>query len=76
MNTITINVNDEALAACEEFAGDRGISVQEYVKSALFEQIENDDDVKEYNRAIEECKSDPQTYSHAELYKMSSLIDV
>lgn len=50
------------------------ISISDLFRQAVLERIEDEYDLKAYNKAMEEHKANPVTYSHEQVGKMLGLI--
>ena len=46
------------------------ISVSEFARRSMFDQIEDEFDLKELNEATAEWEKDPVTYSHEDAWRM------
>ncbi len=73
--TISLRLNDEDTKLIKAYAELNGLSVSELVRRSVLERIEDEYDLKTYNKAIAEYKSNPVTYSHKEVGKMLGIED-
>ena len=67
--TISIRLNDEDTMLFKKYAEMNGLSVSELVRQSVIEHIEDEYDLKAYEKAIEEYKNNPVTYSLDEVKK-------
>ena len=70
MSTITLRLQDSEKDLVNSYAKMHGMSVSEFARRSMFEQIEDEFDLKELNEAISEWKKNPGTYSHEEAWRM------
>ena len=70
MTTISLRLNDDDGMLIRKYAELNGISVSELVRQAVIERIETEYDLKAYERAIEEYRKNPTTYTHDEVVRM------
>lgn len=61
--TISLRLNDDDTMLIKEYAKINKISVSELVRKAVIEKIEDEYDLEMFNRAMEEHKNNPVTYS-------------
>ena len=61
--TISVRLNDADTMLFKKYAELNGISVSELIRQAVIERIEDEYDLDAYNKAIEEYKNNPTTYS-------------
>lgn len=61
--TISLRLNDDDTMLIKEYAKINKISVSELVRKAVMEKIEDEYDLEMFNRAMEEHKNNPVTYS-------------
>ena len=67
MEEVKINFSKEEKKFVEKYAEQQKETLAEYIKKAVFEQIEDEEDKKAYQRAKEEYEKDKTTYSHNEM---------
>lgn len=72
--TISLRLSDEDTMLIKKYAEMNNISVSDLFRQSVLERIEDEYDLKAYNKAVEEYKADPVTYSHDEVGKMLGLI--
>ncbi|MCR4594135.1 MAG: DUF6290 family protein [Clostridiales bacterium] len=71
--SISVRLNKEDTELFKKYALLNNISLSEMVRQAVLEKIEDDYDLKCYEKAIAEYKSNPVTYSHEEVAKILNL---
>lgn len=69
MSTISIRLNDEDSMLIKKYAELNNISISELVRQAVMERIEDEYDLKCYEKAAEELKNNPKTYTLEEVEK-------
>ena len=67
---VPITLSDEEYKFISEYAAQKNMSASEFIISAVLKQIEEQEDVKLYEKAEAEFNKDPVTYSHAEVKKI------
>ena len=67
--TISLRLNDEDSAMIRTYAKMKKMSVSELIRQTLTEQIENEYDLKSYDKAMVEFNKNPVTYSLDEVEK-------
>lgn len=70
MTTISLRLSDDDSMLIKKYAELNGISVSELVRQAVMDRIETEYDLRAYERAIEEYRKNPITYSHEEVVRM------
>ena len=73
MPTITMRVTDEEYRLATSFADADHRTVSDYARRQLFESIETQLDLKEFEKARKERAKDSTTYSLAETKKRAGL---
>ena len=63
MNLLSIKVTKAEEKVIRRYCRLHGISISEAFKEALFERIEDEFDVKEFDSALEEYEKNPITHS-------------
>ncbi len=71
---ISVRLNDEDAALIKSYANLKNITVSDLVRKAVLEQIEDEYDLHLYNKAMEEYKQDPVTYSLDDIEKELGLV--
>ena len=59
MALITVNIKDEALEVLEECAERKDISVSEFIRRAVLEKLEDEEDIRAANEAYAEYLKNP-----------------
>jgi predicted DNA-binding protein len=67
--TISLRLNDNDSQIVKNYAALNDISVSEFVRRIIIERIEDERDLKIYEKALENHKSNPVTYSLEEVKK-------
>jgi hypothetical protein len=65
----SIRLSEEERTLAEKYAQLHSITLEEAFKKALFELIEDEFDLKEYEKAYAEYKKEPLTYTLDEVIK-------
>lgn len=68
--TISLRLSNEDSALFKKYAAMNGISISELVRQSVLEKIEDEYDLKAYEKAIAEYKNNPVTYSHEEVARL------
>ena len=71
---ISVRLNDEDAALIKSYANLKNITVSDLVRKAVLEQIEDEYDLHLYNKAMEEYKQNPVTYSLDDIEKELGLV--
>ena len=71
--TISVRLNEKNTKLIQTYAKMHNISLSDLIRNAVLEKIENEYDLDCYNKAIEEYKKDPKTYSMEEIKKELNL---
>lgn len=67
--TISLRLNDADAALFKKYAEINGMSVSELVRRSVLEKIEDEYDMKVYEKAMAEFKENPVTHSFEEVVK-------
>ncbi|MFC4736757.1 type II toxin-antitoxin system RelB family antitoxin [Bacillus daqingensis] len=67
MAALSLRVSKAEEKVIREYAKNKNISLSELVRSAVFEQIENDIDLRLFNEAKAEHEADPTDVSFEEM---------
>ena len=67
--TISLRLNNEDTMLFKKYAEMNGLSISELVRQSVIERIEDEYDLKAYEKAMEEYKKNPVTYSLDEVKK-------
>ncbi|WP_455656396.1 type II toxin-antitoxin system RelB family antitoxin [Phascolarctobacterium sp.] len=68
--SISIRLNAQEDELIKNFAKLNGLSVSEYIRSTIMKHIEDEIDLQDYKKALQEFKKNPKTYTHEEMVKM------
>ena len=71
--TISLRLNDEDSNLIKKFAELKNISVSELIRQSVLERIEDEIDLAAYEKAMEEYKKNPVTYTEEEVGKILGL---
>ena len=71
---IPLRLNDEDTLVIKKYAELNKMSVSELIRQTVMERIENEYDLELFNKAINEYKDDPVTYSLDEVEKELGLL--
>lgn len=69
MPTLSLRVSSDEDKLLRSYADVKGISLNDLLKNAAIEKIEDEIDLETYNKALEEFEKNPVTYSHEEVMK-------
>lgn len=70
MTTISVRLNDQDSEFIKKYAEFKNISISELIRQAVIERIEDEIDIRAYNKAMEEYRKNPVTYTHEEVLAM------
>ena len=65
---IPVSLDENEARIAKKYADINNISLEELIKIALIEKIENEYDLACYEKAMEEYKKNPKTYTLKEIY--------
>lgn len=65
--TISLRLNDEDSLLIKKYAELNKMTVSELVRQSVMERIEDEYDLKAYQKAMEDFRKDPTTYSLEEV---------
>lgn len=71
--TISVRLSDKDTELIKAYAEINNISLSDLIRNAVLEKIEDEYDLKCYEKAIREYKKNPVTYSHEEVAKILEL---
>ena len=71
--TISLRLNDKEAMLFRRYAELNNISISELVRQSVMERIEDELDLQAYEKAMEEYKANPVTYSHNDVKEMLGL---
>ena len=67
--TISLRLNEQDTELIKSYAALQNVSVSELIRRIVLEHIEDEYDLKEYEKALVEYKANPVTYSLDEVEK-------
>ena len=67
--TISVRLNDDDTKLIKTYAEMNNISLSDLIRIAVMEKIENEYDLKCYEKSLEEYNENPQTYTLDEVKK-------
>ena len=70
---VSVRLSEKEDILIRNYARLNNISVSELFRRAVLEKIEDEIDLKAYEKAMEEYKKNPVTYTHEEVAKMLAL---
>ncbi len=65
--TISVRLNEKDTELIKTYASINNISLSDLIRNAVLEKIENEYDLESYNKAIEEYRKNPKTYTLEEV---------
>lgn len=65
--TISVRLSDKDTELIKAYADVNNISLSDLIRNAVLEKIEDEYDLECYNKAMEEYKKDPKTYTLEEV---------
>ena len=71
--TISLRLSEQDAMLFKKYAELNNITVSELVRQSVMERIEDELDLQAYEKAMEEYKANPVTYSHDEVRRMLEL---
>jgi uncharacterized protein (DUF1778 family) len=66
---LSLRINEKDAALIRSYAALKGRTVSEVVREAILERIEDEFDLKLYEKSLAEYKANPVSYSQEELEK-------
>ena len=67
--TISVRLNENDTELIKAYAKINNISLSDLIRNAVLEKIEDEYDLECYNKAIEEYRKSPKTYTMEEVKK-------
>ncbi len=67
--TVSVRLNEEDEKLIKAYAEMNNISLSELIRKSIMEKIEDEYDLKSYEKAIKEYKKNPKTYTLDEAKK-------
>lgn len=71
---ISLRLNDNDTALIKRYAAIHNISISDLFRQAVLEKIEDEYDLQCYEKAMEDFKNDPVTYTFDEVAKELNLV--
>ena len=65
--TISVRLNEKDTELIKAYANINNISLSDLIRNAVLEKIENEYDLESYNKAIDEYRKNPKTYTLEEV---------
>lgn len=72
--TISLRLNDDDTMLFKKYAELNGLTLSELIRQSVIERIEDEYDLKAYEKAMEEYKANPVTYSLDEVERELGLL--
>lgn len=69
MTTISVRLSDQDSEFIKKYAEFKNMSISDLVRQAVIERIEDEIDIRAYNKAMEEYRKNPVTYTLDEVEK-------
>lgn len=69
MSVLSVRMSDAEYKALEKFAKANNVSMNQAIKNAFFEKLEDEYDIEIFDKAYAEFLKDPKTYSTEEVIK-------
>lgn len=67
---ISLRFNENDTRLIKAYATMHNMTVSDFIRSAVLERIEDEHDLKAYEKAMEEYKKNPVSFSHKEVMQM------
>lgn len=67
--TISITLNDTEAVLISEYAAKHQLSINDFARNSILQQIEDEQDILAYDEALAEYEANPVTYSLDEVKK-------
>ena len=71
---MSVRLSEEDSNLFKRYAAMNGISVSELVRQSVMERIEDEFDLRLYEKALAEYEKNPKTYTHEEIGKELGLL--
>ena len=71
--TISVRLNEKDTLLIKKYAERKRVSVSELIRQTVLERIEDEYDLKTYEKAMEKYQANPVAYSHDEVRKLLEL---
>ena len=72
---VSIRLSEQGTSLIKDYAKLYNTSVSDIIRRSILERIEDELDLRAYEKAKAEYLADPETYSHEEVVKMLELDD-
>lgn len=69
MALIKLDISDEALKNLEDYATKKEISVSEFIRRAVLEKLEDEEDIQAADEAYAEYLKNPVSISHEQFWR-------
>lgn len=66
---VSFEINDKAYERMEDFAAEKDISVSEFIRRALLERLEDEEDIRAADKAMAEYRENPVSYPAEEVWE-------
>ena len=73
MSVLSVRMSDAEYNALQKFAKANNVSMNQAIKDAFFEKLEDEYDLEVFDKAYAEYLKDPKTYSTDEIIKILGL---
>ena len=71
--TISVRLSEEDTKLIKAYAEMNNTTLSDLIRNAIIEKIEDEYDLKCYEKAIEEYKKNPVTYTHEQISQLLEL---
>ena len=71
--TISVRLNEEDTKLIKAYAEMNNTTLSDLIRNAIIEKIEDEYDLKCYEKVIEEYKKNPVTYTHEQVAQLLEL---
>ena len=66
---VSFEINDKAYERMEDFAAEKDISVSEFIRRALLERLEDEEDIRAADKAMADYRANPISSPASEVYE-------
>ena len=66
---VSFEINDKAYERMEDFAAEKDISVSEFIRRALLERLEDEEDIRAADKAMAAYRANPISYPANEVFE-------
>ena len=73
LRTISVRLSEEDTKLIKAYAEMNNTTLSDLIRNAIIEKIEDEYDLKCYEKAIEEYKKNPVTYTHEQVAQLLEL---